>query len=47
VAQKKVYVDNWEVMESQADQIVAHNDAYECHCLNKEAPQCFPLGVAP
>lgn len=45
--QKKVYVDNWEVMESHADQIVEHNDAYECHCLNKDAPKCIPLGVAP
>lgn len=45
--QKKVYSDNWEVMESHADQLVAHNDAYECHCLNKTAPKCIPLGVAP
>ncbi len=36
-AQIKVYQDNWEVMESHADQLVSHNISYDSHCL----------GVAP
>lgn len=36
-AQIKVFADNWEVMESYADAIVAHNLEYDRHCL----------GVAP
>ena len=36
-AQIKVYEDNWEVMESYADQVVQHNLEYDRHCL----------GVAP
>jgi hypothetical protein len=36
-AQIKVYQDNWEVMETYADQIVSHNLEYDRHCL----------GVAP
>jgi hypothetical protein len=36
-AQIKVFADNWEVMESYADQIVSHNVTYDGHCL----------GVAP
>ncbi len=36
-AQIKVYQDNWEVMESYADQVVSHNLEYDKSCL----------GVAP
>jgi hypothetical protein len=36
-AQIKVFSDNWEVMETYADQIVSHNLEYDRHCL----------GVAP
>jgi hypothetical protein len=36
-AQIKVYQDNWEVMESYADQVLAHNVEYDGKCL----------GVAP
>jgi hypothetical protein len=36
-AQIKVFADNWEVMETYADQIVSHNLEYDRHCL----------GVAP
>jgi sugar (pentulose or hexulose) kinase len=36
-AQIKVYQDNWEVMESHADAVVAHNLEYDRQCL----------GVAP
>lgn len=36
-AQIKVYQDNWEVMESYADQVLAHNIEYDGKCL----------GVAP
>ena len=35
-AQIKVFADNWEVMESYADQAVAHNIAYDGHCLKVE-----------
>jgi hypothetical protein len=36
-AQIKVFADNWEVMETYADQLVQHNLEYDKHCL----------GVAP
>jgi hypothetical protein len=36
-AQIKVFADNWEVMETYADAVVAHNIEYDRHCL----------GVAP
>jgi hypothetical protein len=36
-AQIKVFADNWEVMETYADQLVSHNLEYDRHCL----------GVAP
>ena len=32
-AQIKVFADNWEVMETYADAIVAHNLEYDAHCL--------------
>jgi hypothetical protein len=32
-AQIKVFADNWEVMETYADQIVSHNVEYDAHCL--------------
>ncbi len=31
--QIKVFQDNWDVMESYADQIVAHNVTYDANCL--------------
>jgi hypothetical protein len=34
-AQIKVYQDNWEVMESYADQILSHNIEYDGHCLKE------------
>lgn len=33
-AQIKVFADNWEVMESYADSVVAHNIEYDKHCLS-------------
>ena len=35
-AQIKVFADNWDVMESYADQIVSHNVEYEAQCLKVE-----------
>jgi formylmethanofuran dehydrogenase subunit A len=35
-AQIKVFSDNWEVMESYADAVVAHNITYDEHCLKVE-----------
>jgi len=35
-AQIKVFADNWDVMESYADQIVAFNIEYDKHCLPSE-----------
>lgn len=32
-AQIKVFADNWEVMESYADSVVAHNIEYDKKCL--------------
>lgn len=32
-AQIKVFADNWAVMESYADQVVAHNIEYDANCL--------------
>lgn len=34
-AQIKVFADNWDVMESLADQLVEHNDQYDGHCLKE------------
>lgn len=34
-AQIKVFADNWEVMESYADQIVAFNIEYDRHCIGE------------
>jgi hypothetical protein len=31
-AQRKVFADNWAVMESYADQIIAHNIEYDRRC---------------
>ena len=36
--QIKVFADNWAVMESYADQILAHNTEYDAHCV-KEPPK--------
>lgn len=36
-AQIKVYQDNWEVMESYADQVLEHNLEYDGHCLKDAA----------
>jgi hypothetical protein len=34
-AQIKVFADNWEVMETYADQIVAFNIEYDRHCVGE------------
>lgn len=34
--QIKVFADNWDVMESYADQIVAHNIEFDKTCLEKQ-----------
>jgi hypothetical protein len=31
-AQRKVFADNWDVMEAYADQIIAHNIEYDKRC---------------
>ena len=33
--QIKVFADNWAVMESYADQILAHNTEYDAKCLKE------------
>lgn len=33
--QIKVFADNWAVMESYADQILAHNSEYDAKCLKE------------
>ena len=38
-AQIKVFADNWDVMESYADQIVSHNVEYDAQCLKVEKPK--------
>lgn len=35
-AQIKVFTDNWEVMESYADQVIEHNIEYDKKCLGPE-----------
>lgn len=35
-AQIQVYKDNWTVMESYADQVIANNIAYDEHCIKSE-----------
>ena len=37
-AQRKVFADNWDVMESYADSVIAHNIEYDKHCLPEAKP---------